>query len=147
MDFYSLDFIKNQESFNSTVIMTSIIVSVVLLILAVVFYFRHNYDIKYRDLAIIFGLFISIQAFRQIENLNQTRQQGNKTSQMAPFIKSLARDHNVSIEKVYVNSSQLTDGIIVKVKDKFYRVTLASDSASYSLKETHLISDQINYHN
>lgn len=146
MDFYSLDYIQNQESFNSSLIMGSIIISVILLIWAVIFYFRHNYDIKYRDIALIFGLFISIQVFRQVENYNQSKQQGNKTSQMAPFIKSVAREKNVKTKDVYVNSSQFADGIIVKLKGKFYRVTLSSDASNYTLNRTHLISEQVKYH-
>ena len=65
---------------------------------------------------------------------------------MAPFIKSVARENNIKTKNVYVNSSQLADGIIVKIKDHFYRVTLSSDAASYSLVRTHLVSKQVKYH-
>lgn len=119
MDFYSLDYIQNQESFNSSLIMGSIIISVILLIWAVIFYFRHNYDIKYRDIALIFGLFISIQVFRQVENYNQSKQQGNKTSQMAPFIKSVAREKMLKLRMYMLILLNLLMELLLRLKESF----------------------------
>ncbi len=43
---------------------------------------------------------------------------------MIPFIKAVARDHNVSPQKVVINSTTLTDGILVRIEDCDYRASI-----------------------
>ena len=50
---------------------------------------------------------------------------------MIPFIKAVARDHNVSPQKVVVNSTTLTDGILVRIEDRDYRVNLSQTGEKY----------------
>ncbi len=76
-------------------------------------------------------------------NYEQHRTQTLSTSQVQPFLRSVARDEGVSTKDVAVNSRSLVDGIIVKVKDKYYRVELSVDRNSYELARTHLINKDI----
>lgn len=58
---------------------------------------------------------------------------------MIPFIKSVARDHNVSPQKVVVNSTTLTDGILVRIEDRDYRVNLSQTGITIPLHEHMLL--------
>ena len=63
---------------------------------------------------------------------------------MIPFIKAVARDHNVSPQKVVVNSTTLTDGILVRIKDRDYRVNLSQTGDNYTLTRAHVVNNQVN---
>ena len=76
-------------------------------------------------------------------NYEQHRTQTLTTSQVQPFLRSVVREEGVSTKDVAVNSRSLADGIIVKVKDKYYRVELSVDRNSYKLARTHLINKDI----
>ena len=74
---------------------------------------------------------------------NQTKH--SQSSQMVSFIKGLAKQENIDTDDISVNATQFSDGIIVKLNDKFYKVSLSSDQNSYTLTETYLINDNTVY--
>ena len=59
-------------------------------------------------------------------------------------IKAVARDHNVSPQKVVVNSTTLTDGILVRIEDRDYRVNLSQTGDNYTLTRAHVVNHQVN---
>ena len=63
---------------------------------------------------------------------------------MVSFVEQFADNMKVDQKDILVSSTQLTDGIIVKVKDDFYTVNLNADQQSYTVTETHLINNKIN---
>nr|WP_231124850.1 DUF3290 family protein [Limosilactobacillus reuteri] len=63
---------------------------------------------------------------------------------MIPFIKAVARDHNVSPQKVVVNSTTLTDGILVRIEDRDYRVNLSQTGDNYTLTRAYVVNHQVN---
>ena len=62
---------------------------------------------------------------------------------MVNFVNLLSQQKNVSIDSIYSNSVQFTDGIIVKINEQFFRVNLSADQNSYSLQEIGLINPTI----
>ena len=63
---------------------------------------------------------------------------------MILFIKTVARDHNVSPQKVVVNSTTLTEGILVRIADRDYRVNLSQTGDNYTLTRAHVVNHQVN---
>lgn len=49
----------------------------------------------------------------------------------------------MSEKEVYVNSTTLKDGIIVRYNDENYTVNLNSDNNSYTLVRTHVIDHNV----
>ena len=86
-------------------------------------------------LLIIIGL-----QYTKLESLNTQKSQ---SSQMVPFVKAVAKDRHVKTGEVVVNSTTLTDGIIVRIKDKDYRVNLSADSNNYTLTRAHVIDHRV----
>ncbi|WP_153049026.1 DUF3290 family protein, partial [Streptococcus suis] len=62
---------------------------------------------------------------------------------LTQFIKSVAIDNQVSEKEVYVNSTTLKDGIIVRYNEENYTVHLNSDNNSYTLVRTHVIDHNV----
>lgn len=143
MTFYTLQYLQNQREVNQLVIYTLAAIGLVILLFAVLMYSRNRLDTKYRDISIIMLLVMLFLFGLGYSNYEQHRTQTVTTSQVQPFLRSVAREEGVSTKDVAVNSRSLADGIIVKVKDKYYRVELSVDRNSYKLARTHLINKDI----
>ena len=143
MTFYTLQYLQNQREVNQLVIYTLAAIGLVILLFAVLMYSRNRLDTKYRDISIIMLLVMLFLFGLGYSNYEQHRTQTLTTSQVQPFLRSVAREEGVSTKDVAVNSRSLADGIIVKVKDKYYRFELSVDRNSYKLARTHLINKDI----
>lgn len=143
MTFYTLQYLQNQREVNQLVIYSLGALGLLILLFAVLMYSRNRFDTKYRDISIIMLLMMLFLFGLSYSNYEQHRTQTLSTSQVQPFLRSVARDEGVSTKDVAVNSRSLVDGIIVKVKDKYYRVELSVDRNSYKLARTHLINKDI----
>ena len=143
MTFYTLEYLQNQREVNQLVIYSLSALGLLILLFAVFMYSRNRFDTKYRDISIIMLLVMFFLFGLSYSNYEQHRTQTLSTSQVQPFLRSVARDEGVSTKDVAVNSRSLVEGIIVKVKDKYYRVELSVDRNSYELARTHLINKDI----
>lgn len=143
MTFYTLQYLQNQREVNQLVIYSLSALGLLILLFAVFMYSRNRFDTKYRDISIIMLLVLFFLFGLSYSNYEQHRTQTLSTSQVQPFLRSVERDEGVSTKDVAVNSRSLVDGIIVKIKDKYYRVELSVDRNSYELAQTHLINKDI----
>lgn len=143
MTFYTLQYLQNQREVNQLVIYSLSALGLLILLFAVFMYSRNRFDTKYRDISIIMLLVMFFLFGLSYSNYEQHRTQTLSTSQVQPFLRSVARDEGVSTKDVAVNSRSFVEGIIVKVKDKYYRVELSVDRNSYELARTHLINKDI----
>lgn len=62
---------------------------------------------------------------------------------MVNFIRLLSQEKGVSVNSIFSSSAQLSDGIIVKINDFYYRVNLSPDQKTYSLIEVSLVTPDI----
>lgn len=145
MNFYGIEFLENQSNLNDYVKYFLIFGSLVLLILVFSLYLRHRINTKYRDLSIIFSLTLLFALGVQYSDYQMNQTKHSQSSQMVNFIKELAKQENQNSNEIYVNATQFSDGIIVKMNNKFYKVGLNADQNSYTLIETYLINDNIVY--
>ncbi|WP_404695447.1 DUF3290 family protein, partial [Raoultella ornithinolytica] len=67
----------------------------------------------------------------------------SQSSQMVNFVRSLSQKKDVDVNAIFSSSVQLSDGIIVKVNDLFYRVNLSPDQKTYNLVEVSLVNPEI----
>lgn len=145
MNFYGINFLENQSSLNDYIKYFFIFSSLILLILVFSLYLRHRINTKYRDLSIIFFLILMFSLGVQYSGYVTNQTKHSQSSQMVNFIKGLAEQENVNTNEIYANATQFSDGIIVKLNNRFYKVGLNNDKNSYILTETYLINDNVTY--
>lgn len=143
MTFYTESYFMHQQQFNSLVNYGVILILVLLILINSFRYLHHQLQTRYRDLGIIFFLLLLIFAGLQITNLEKTYSQQSQSLQMRPFIRAIARDHHLKPNKVVVNSTTLTDGIIVRFEKKDYRVNLSPNGDNYTLTRAHVVNHQV----
>lgn len=143
MRFYGIDYLQMQSSINDY--LKYIIIFSALFILIVVFslYMRHRLQTKYRDLTIIVFLFLLFISGVQYADYTDSQNIHSQSSQMVNFIRLLSQEKGVSVNSIFSSSIQLSDGIIVKVNDFYYRVNLSPDQKTYNLTEVSLVTPDI----
>ena len=143
MTFYTESYFMHQQQFNSLINYAVILILILLFLINSFRYFRHQLQTRYRDLGIIFFLLLLIFAGLQITNLEKTYSQQSQSLQMRPFIRAVAKDHGISSNKVVVNSTTLTAGIIVRFDKKDYRVNLRPSGDNYTLTRAHVVDHRV----
>ncbi|MFH7825981.1 DUF3290 domain-containing protein [Kluyvera chengduensis] len=143
MRFYGIDYLQMQSSINDY--LKYIIIFSALFILIVVFslYMRHRLQTKYRDLTIIVFLFLLFISGVQYADYTDSQNIHSQSSQMVNFIRLLSKEKAVSVNSIFSSSVQLSDGIIVKINDLYYRINLSPDQKTYSLVAVSLVNPEI----
>lgn len=143
MNFYDLTYLEKQATVNDYFRNFLIAFAVLFLVIIVGLYILRRLERKYRDLGIIVALFLVFMLGIQYTDYTQFQSQSNQSSQMINFIKQVAAENKVSTRAIQVSSTQLTDGIIVKINHKFYQTRLNADQNSYLLTQTHILAKPI----
>lgn len=143
MTFYSISYLTAHQQMNQLFNYVAIIVLVLLIAITALMYLRHRLVTRYRDLGIIFFLLLLLFVGFQVTDMEKNNLQRSQTMQMIPFVKAVARDHHVSPQKVVVNSTTLTDGIIVRIEDRDYRVNMSTNGDNYTLSRAHVVNPQV----
>ena len=143
MNFYTIDYITRNQTDDRKMLYILMVVAGLAMVIFVLLYLRDKMATKYRDLGIIALLFLLLFAGVQYEKVLQTNSQKSQTSQLVPFMKSVAIDKGVSPKKVLVNSTTLQNGLIVRIDNKDYQLNLNPDNNSYTLTQAHIIDHHV----
>lgn len=143
MTFYTLKYIENNQSSGRIMLYSLMTIAIVAMIIFLILYMRNRLSSRYRDLGIIallfFIMFSGVQYERfQVDNVNRT-----KNTQIIYFMKSVAIDKKVSVNKVLVNSTTLVDGVIVRINGNNFQTQLNTDNNSYTLTKVHVINKKV----
>lgn len=143
MKFYGINYLQMQSNINDY--LKYIIIFSTLFILIVVFslYMRHRLQTKYRDLTIIVFLFLLFISGVQYADYTDSQNVHSQSSQMVNFVRLLSKEKDVSVNSIFPSSVQLSDGVIVKINDSYYRINLSVDQKTYRLVEVSLINPEI----
>ncbi|HIX70558.1 MAG TPA: DUF3290 domain-containing protein, partial [Candidatus Enterococcus stercoravium] len=122
MNFYGIDYLESQANFNDYIKYVLIFGSLFILVIVFVRYLKHRIQTKYRDLSIIFLLVLIFALGVQYSDYQSNQAKQSQSSQMVAFIKSVAKERGVDQKEIFVNGTQLNDGVLLKIKDQYYRV-------------------------
>ncbi|MDT2846243.1 DUF3290 domain-containing protein [Enterococcus thailandicus] len=143
MTFYSITYLEAQTNLNDYVKYFFIFGSLILLVVVFSLYLRHRIQTKYRDLSIIFFLFLLFVSRVQYSDYQVNQSRHSQSSQMVNLVEQISKEKNLAKEEILVNSTQLADGIIVKIADDFYKVNLSGDQTSYTLERAYVTNPEI----
>ncbi|AYJ41083.1 DUF3290 domain-containing protein [Lactiplantibacillus pentosus] len=145
MTFYSYNYLVHQNS-NHTLIQLGII-GITILIIAVLgwLWYRHKTDLKYRDLFIIMVLLLLLLVGIQYNEWESLQNSFNQKSQVTQIMQRVAKEKGVKKTAVWSNTSSVSSGMLIKVQDHIYNVTVNTDGNSYTLTKATPIQSKINY--
>ena len=145
MTFYTINYIQNNQNSDRTILYVLMLIAAGAMIVFTLLYLKDRFATRYRDLGIIALLFLLLFAGNQYEKYTQINSQKSQATQIIPFIKSVARDNNVTENDVLVNSTTLQNGMIVRIDSKNidYQLNLNADNNTYTLNRAHVIDHQV----
>ncbi|HHR6130116.1 TPA: DUF3290 domain-containing protein [Providencia alcalifaciens] len=143
MNFYGIDYLQAQSNINDYLKYIIIFGALFALIVFFILYMRHRLQTKYRDLTIIAFLFLLFISGIQYQDYTDSQNIHSKSSQMVNFVRLLSKEKGVDINSIFSNSVQLSDGIIIKIDDRYYRIHLSLDQQTYSLEKVWLTNPEI----
>lgn len=145
MNFYSVNFLSQNANLNDTIVIYTMVVVFGLMAVGAVASLRNRYNTKYRDLSIIALLLFLFLAGARYTDYEQAKSNDTQVTQMPSFAQKVVETQHVSKNDLYFNQKTINDGMIVKIKDKFFRMTISPDQQSYTLTRTYITAKEINY--
>ncbi len=143
MKFYSYEYVLSQISQQDWVM---VILSALLILVTAFFAFKAYQDkrgSKFRELSIISILALVAVVLISISNFQSNQSTNNQFRNSINFIEIVSKELGVDKEKIYVNTSSTTDGVIIKVGDQFYRALNGSNKDSYLLEKMELYKSDV----
>lgn len=143
MKFYSYEYVLSQISQQDWVM---VILSTLLILVTAFFAFKAYQDkrgSKFRELSIISILALVAVVLIGISNFQSNQSTNNQFRNSLNFIEIVSKELGVDKEKIYVNTSSTTDGVIIKVGDQFYRALNGSNKDSYLLEKMELYKSDV----
>ena len=143
MKFYSYEYVLSQISQQDWVM---VILSASLILVTAFFAFKAYQDkrgSKFRELSLISILALVAVVLIGISNFQSNQSINNQFRNSLNFIEIVSKELGVDKEKIYVNTSSTTDGVIIKVGDQFYRALNGSNKDSYLLEKMELYKSDV----
>ncbi|WP_049529919.1 DUF3290 family protein [Streptococcus pseudopneumoniae] len=138
MKFYSYDYVLSQIGQQNGIMVGF---GIVLLAVTGFFAFKAYHDkkgTKFRELVMISALTLLALLLVSITTYQNNQVSNNKFQTSLHFIEVVSKDLGVDKSEVYVNTSTNTDGALIKVGDRYYRVLNGSEPDKYLLEKVEL---------
>lgn len=143
MEFYTFDYLVNQSQSNNYLKYSLIFCILLFLAFVIIKYMRNRIQTKYRDLSLILFLSLVFIIGVQFTNYSQGQSSISQSGQMVHFITQLAINEDTETKEISVNSTSLTDEMVIKLKNEYYQVDFNSDFSAYSLMKVHIVDSDI----
>ena len=143
MNFYTLDYITANQSFNLVARSAALIILLGILFLTGIRYMGNRIRTRLRDISIGIVVLTFILLGVQVEEYMENNLNFSQSHVLLKFIESVATDAKVATDDILVNSTTLKDGIIVRYNEEDYTVHLNNDNNSYNLQRTHVIDHNV----
>lgn len=143
MKFYSYEYVLSQISQQDW---GMVILSALLILITAFFAFKAYQDkrgSKFRELSLISILALVTVVLMGISNFQSNQSTNNQFRSSLNFIEIISKELGVDKEKIYVNTSSTTDGVIIIVGDQFYHALNGSNKDSYLLEKMELYKSDI----
>ena len=143
MKFYSYEYVLSQISQQDW---GMVILSALLILVTAFFAFKAYQDkrgSKFRELSLISILALVAVVLMGISNFQSNQSTNNQFRNSLRFIEIVSKELGVDKEKIYVNTSSTTDGVIIKVGEQFYRALNGSNKDSYLLEKMELYKSDV----
>ncbi|WP_047998999.1 DUF3290 domain-containing protein [Lactiplantibacillus herbarum] len=145
MTFYSYNYLVHQNS-NHALIQLAVISIIIVIIAAISWlWYRHQTDLKYRDLFIIMVLLLFLLIGIQFNEWQTLQTNFTQKSQVTQIMQRVAKEHGVDKSAVWSNTSTVNNGMLIKIHDQVYNVAINPDGNSYTLTEATPIQQPLNY--
>ena len=128
MEFYSRSYLENYRLIGNGV-------SLVLLFGMILFFgflmfrwFKESISVRGKQISLLFLILVLLFGLLKISEFQDRNNQEKISKNTASVIKGLSEKFNVSEDEIYVNTKEITEHTVYKIKDKFYQIHWVNNS-------------------
>ena len=128
MEFYSRSYLESYRLIGNGV-------SLVLLFGMILFFgflmfrwFQGRISVRGKQLSLLFLILVLLFGLLKISEFQAQNNQEKISKNTASVIKGLSEKFNVSEDEIYVNTKEITEHTVYKIKDKFYQIHWVNNS-------------------
>lgn len=140
--FFAYSVLTQQNSWQSTLRYTIILIGALLIIAYLLYFLRHKRSNKYRDLLVLVALVELLTIGIQVRDLQASRTANADSQAVATLLRSVATQKHDATRQLYANSNTVHTGMLITIgrsTKEMYTVTINADNNSYQLSKTTLI--------
>ena len=140
--FFAYSVLTQQNSWQSTLRYTIILIGALLIIAYLLYFLRHKRSNKYRDLLVLVALVELLTIGIQVRDLQASRTANADSQAVATLLRSVATQKHVATRQLYANSNTVHTGMLITIgrsTKEMYTVTINADNNSYQLSKPTLI--------
>lgn len=143
MIFYTYSYLTTQHSSWQYVRIGVLIALLIVFIGLFVYYLRHQWNVKYKDLSIITATVLFLVLGLQINSLVSLQSSSKQTGEITATIQQVAKQLKVKPAKISINATSIGSDLLVKSPKGYYRLVYSSDGATFVLEAVTLKNPQI----
>ncbi|MBG9504079.1 hypothetical protein ABE47_18810 [Bacillus thuringiensis] len=133
MNFYGITYLKNLQHSDYSLQYVGVFTMLFLLFFLCSIYTYTRMQTKYRDISILVLLVLIF--FIGIQYSSYQKDEHRRAPQLLHFIYQFAKNQKLNKEEVFVNSTKLIDGLIIKTPNEFYCVYFNPDKSAYKVEK------------
>ncbi|MDT6979907.1 DUF3290 domain-containing protein [Levilactobacillus zymae] len=134
MTFYTYGYLTTQHQTWQYLRLGIIIALLIVFIGLFVYYLRHRWNVKYKDLSVITGVIILLVLGFQVNGLVTLHTNSETTGAITSTVKEVAKRLDVKPQTIAVNATTTTSNLLFKTPKGYYRADYNSDGSAFVLE-------------
>jgi hypothetical protein len=138
MTFYTYGYLTNHHNTWQYARIGLLIALLIVFIGLFVYYLRHRWNVKYKDMSIITGTLLLLVLGFQINSLVSLRSATEQTGAITSTITTVAKQLHVAPTNLAVNATNTNTNLLIKAPQGYYRLDYNADGSAYVLEKVQL---------
>lgn len=143
MTFYTYGYLTTHHQTWQYLRLGLIIALLVVFIGLFMYYLRHRWNVKYKDLSIITGAILLLVLGFQVNGLMTLHTNSKTTGAITSTVKDVAKQLDVKPQTISVNATTTTTNLLFKTPKGYYRADYNSDGSAFVLEKLTLHQPKI----
>ena len=122
MEFYTFIYLENKKLITDKFLLVLIIFVIAFMVFAFWKWFKGSISLRDKQLSMLGLMFIFLFGLYHYENYRTKNDQEKVYRNSASVIKKLSEKFKVGENEIFINTPEITEHTVYKIKDKFYQI-------------------------
>ena len=122
MEFYNFIYLENKKLITDKLLLVLIIFVIAFMVFAFWKWFKGSISLRDKQLSMLGLTFIFLFGLYHYENYRTKNDQEKVYRNSASVIKKLSEKFKVGENEIFINTPEITEHTVYKIKDKFYQI-------------------------
>ncbi len=122
MEFYNFTYLENKKLITDKFFLVIIVFIVVFLVFAFLKWFKGSISLRDKQLSMLGLIIVFLFGLYRFEDYQSKNNQEKIYRNSASVIKKLSEKFKVKEEDIFINTPEITEHTVYRIKDKFYQI-------------------------